>query len=268
MERYNLFPSSDKASNRNVAIGDSSLYQASTAYQNTALGFAALNANTIGANNVAIGMYALNKLNGTNPSLSDNFSTDESNRNVGLGNLAGNNLTRGNSNIAIGYDAQFVSANGDQQLIIGSSIKANNMYNNASLRMSLGSINPDATVMLAVEGNVSSSSRSVSSDERLKTKIQGLSQGLNQILALRPRSYYLDPKFNPSAPQRLHFGFIAQELEQIMPQLVETGSDAAQYKSVNYLGLIPVLTKALQEQQMELEDLDKRVDKLSKRAKN
>lgn len=268
MERYNLFPSSDKASNRNVAIGDSSMYQASTAYQNTAVGFAALNANTIGANNVAIGMHALRNLNGTTPSPSDNFSTNASNRNVGIGYLAGHNLTSGNNNIAIGFNAQFLNATDDQQFTIASSIKARSMYISGSLRISFGDVIPDDNSMLYVGGIVSSSSRNTSSDERLKTKIQGLSQGLNQILALRPRSYYLDPKFNPSAPQRLHFGFIAQELEQIMPQLVETGSDAAQYKSVNYLGLIPVLTKALQEQQMELEDLDKRVDKLSKRAKN
>jgi hypothetical protein len=44
-------------------------------------------------------------------------------------------------------------------------------------------------------------------------------------------------------------GFIAQELQKIMPSLVIEGKDKDKLLSVNYTALIPVLTQALQEQQ-------------------
>jgi hypothetical protein len=44
-------------------------------------------------------------------------------------------------------------------------------------------------------------------------------------------------------------GFIAQELQKIMPELVSEGNDKDKLLSVNYMAIIPVLTKAIQEQQ-------------------
>jgi hypothetical protein len=44
-------------------------------------------------------------------------------------------------------------------------------------------------------------------------------------------------------------GFIAQELESVLPNSVHTDKSADAIKSVDYISIIPVLTKALQEQQ-------------------
>ena len=65
-------------------------------------------------------------------------------------------------------------------------------------------------------------------------------------------------------------GFIAQDIEKVFPQLVKTTIDkqadngkTLEIKSVNYIGLIPVLTKAIQDQQEEIKELKQDVKKLS-----
>ena len=71
----------------------------------------------------------------------------------------------------------------------------------------------------------------------------------------------------------LQHGFIAQELEQVFPELVQdeisvlpgTKNERIEYKSVNYLGMIPVLTKAIQEQQAYIELLEQRIEALENR---
>ena len=55
-------------------------------------------------------------------------------------------------------------------------------------------------------------------------------------------------------------GFIAQEIEKVMPELViETRNG---YLGLNYTGVIPLLTKAMQEQQTEMEKQQKEIDEL------
>jgi hypothetical protein len=60
-------------------------------------------------------------------------------------------------------------------------------------------------------------------------------------------------------PQGEQMGFTAQDMEKVFPQLVKTIVDkeednekVAEYKGINYIGLIPLLTKAIQDQQMKV----------------
>lgn len=82
------------------------------------------------------------------------------------------------------------------------------------------------------------------SDIRLKEDIQLLNyspQNLNQLQAYRYT--WKEERFG-SEPQ---LGLIAQEVEKVYPELVQTRSDG--YKGVNYQGLIPVLVEATKAQQ-------------------
>jgi hypothetical protein len=88
-----------------------------------------------------------------------------------------------------------------------------------------------------------------SSDAKFKTNINPLKYGLNTVSKLRPVSYNLIKK--PSGNKE--FGLIAQELEQLIPELVFTDEEGK--KLVNYNGLIPVLIKAVQELQQEVAEL-------------
>jgi hypothetical protein len=82
------------------------------------------------------------------------------------------------------------------------------------------------------------------SDARLKENIENTPYGLNDILALTPR------KFNwIDGGDVENNGFIAQEVEAVIPALVCEG----QWKSVDYQGITAIMVKAIQELKTELD---------------
>lgn len=101
--------------------------------------------------------------------------------------------------------------------------------------------------MLHVNGTAAGTSWTNTSDERFKTAISSLSGGLDIINSLRSVSY------NWNALGRAHggdidkrqYGFIAQEVEALLPEIVNTDNEG--YKSIDYIKVIPFLTKAIQE---------------------
>jgi hypothetical protein len=104
----------------------------------------------------------------------------------------------------------------------------------------------------------------ITSDLRLKSNIEALPSSLNMIKKLNPVSY--KKKDNIASTQYTHeeMGFIAQEIQKVMPMLVIEGSDKDKTLSVNYISLVPVLTKAIQEQQTQIEEKAKLTDELKK----
>ncbi|MEP5611878.1 MAG: tail fiber domain-containing protein, partial [Cyclobacteriaceae bacterium] len=83
------------------------------------------------------------------------------------------------------------------------------------------------------------------SDLRLKTNIEPLEYGLEDIERLRAVSY--NWKRNENGETNL--GLIAQEVLEIIPEAVNVGDDEKQTMGLRYSYLIPVLIKAIQEQQ-------------------
>ena len=53
---------------------------------------------------------------------------------------------------------------------------------------------------------------------------------------------------------------VVQQVEKVMPELV--GTDEEDYLTLNYNGFVPLLTKAMQEQQTEIENQQKEIDEL------
>ncbi len=97
------------------------------------------------------------------------------------------------------------------------------------------------------------------SDARLKENVQDLDVGLGAILALKPRKF--DWKAGKGKDIKGDRGFIAQEFEQVFPNLIDEWADPApegeaSYKSVRQ-DLIPVLVKAIQELAAEVNALKK-----------
>ncbi len=91
---------------------------------------------------------------------------------------------------------------------------------------------------------------SCTSDVRLKQDIEDTSFGLDTIMNLRP----VDFNWKSGASIYKNLGFIAQEVETLIPNLVNVDQDNG-YKQLNTTGLIPVLTKAIQEQQIQISTL-------------
>ena len=98
---------------------------------------------------------------------------------------------------------------------------------------------------------------SVSSDSRLKSSIKETSYGLKQVMSLRPVSYYLKSEKDGNK----HLGFIAQEVKTVIPEVVEGNEGEDEFLSMRYSEMIPVLTKAIQEQQTQIESLKAELDK-------
>jgi hypothetical protein len=105
-----------------------------------------------------------------------------------------------------------------------------------------------------------------SSDSRLKNNVETLESGLATIARLRPVSYNLkesakeDAKFS----EKRTYGFIAQEVGEVLPELVvsfihpvdvNVHGDERQLLALNYDGFIPVLTSAIQQQQVIIAEL-------------
>ena len=83
-----------------------------------------------------------------------------------------------------------------------------------------------------------------SSDRNLKKNIVDTNLGLDAVMNLRPVEF----NWNSQAEgDKKYLGFIAQDVEQIAPSLVATDSNG--YKQLNSIGLIPLVAKAIQEQQ-------------------
>ncbi len=123
----------------------------------------------------------------------------------------------------------------------------------------IGTITPSQ--LLHVNGTVLAASFLYSSDKRLKHDIEVLEGGLDTLLALKPVSF----TWNDGTLQegKDDIGFIAQDVEEIVPEAVNT--DANGMKSVDYARLMPVLVKAIQEQQQEIDALKAEVTRLQER---
>ena len=103
-------------------------------------------------------------------------------------------------------------------------------------------------------GNRTGSSFNKISDEKLKVNIKSISSDLNKLLALKPRQFEYK-----NDPHTIQYGFVAQELEKIYPELVQRIPGSNHLKSIDYMGLLPLLVEAIQKQQTEIDYLMRQI---------
>jgi hypothetical protein len=91
------------------------------------------------------------------------------------------------------------------------------------------------------------------SDARHKKEVAPIKEGaLNDIMNLRPVTFkWKEPK--DSGMKGVQTGFIAQDVETVLPSTVLTQNDANKTKGLKYNEIVAVLTKAMQEQQVEIQ---------------
>jgi hypothetical protein len=98
------------------------------------------------------------------------------------------------------------------------------------------------------------------SDARIKKEITTLDSALDVVVSLRPVTFRYKEEY--SKDQSIQPGFIAQELQAAMtdkPYLGGIVQEGPQHLNVAYQSLIPLLTKAIQEQQALIESLTARI---------
>ena len=103
-------------------------------------------------------------------------------------------------------------------------------------------------ILLDVNGLIRASGSLITSDRRFKKDIQTIPNSLELIRKLRGATYTYNQEAFPDRnfSDGLQYGFIAQELEKVIPELTVFNSDG--YYAVNYTMLIPLLTEAIKEQ--------------------
>ena len=87
------------------------------------------------------------------------------------------------------------------------------------------------------------------SDGRYKDNISDLPYGLAEVAALRPVAF----NWIGSPDDGLHYGLIAQEVREVLPDVVTSDDGEIGTLGMNYSELVPVLVKAIQEQQDQID---------------
>lgn len=109
---------------------------------------------------------------------------------------------------------------------------------------------------LFVDGSIVSPS-----DINLKKNINIIDkETTDKLLNLKPSSFV----FKNDTTNRVHYGFIAQELEEDFPSLIQNKPDQRynNIKSVNYLEIIPLLVNKVKLMQNEIDELKDKLEKL------
>ena len=116
-----------------------------------------------------------------------------------------------------------------------------------------------------------------SSDKRLKTQIKPIENlMIDKIMKLKPSRYFKTASaynadgtllFYPQNENSVNdFGFIAQEVYDVLPELVsKPKNESKELWAVDYSRLSVILTKAMQEQQLQIEELKKEIELLKKK---
>jgi len=100
-----------------------------------------------------------------------------------------------------------------------------------------------------VTGNLTATTVTSTSDYRLKKDITPISLDNYSIDKLNP------VEFKYKSDEIKTLGFLAHELQEEIPILVTGNKDDDEYQSVNYIGLIPLLVKEIQELKRKLDEL-------------
>ena len=166
---------------------------------------------------------------------------------VGVGSGMINTL--GNQNTLIGHEADVTSNNLSNAMAIGYKAKVNQ-----SNKIVLGN-----SSVTTIGGQVT---WTTNSDIRIKKNIRDTRYGLSTVMQLRPVEYTL------ISSDLKQVGFIAQEVNKLVPEVV-TGTEGDLEKGeilgITYANLVAVLTKAIQEQQKQIEDLHQKLEAQGKK---
>lgn len=256
-------------------------------YNNTAHSYAVVGG---GYGNAASGSDSTVAGGITNTASKDNSVVSGGSSNMASGNSA--TVSGGAGNLASGLDATVAgglgnTAAGQYSFAAGNQAKANHDgvfvwsdsqspsflstgVNQFLIRAAGGvgiNTNSPSGFALKVNGAISCASLTQTSDVRYKTHIGTLNNALGDVLSLRGVAYDFDRKKWPAQnfPTGRQIGFIAQELEKIFPELVQT--DANGYKSVMYQNMTPVLVEAIKTLKSQLDDKQRQIDELKAQAK-
>jgi hypothetical protein len=265
----------------NVYIGYQTGYKEFKGAWNTFIGYQAGYNNSTGSWSTFIGYQAgYNHLTGNYNTMigyQAGVAHQTGGNNTIIGNYAGYRNVAGTGNVFIGYQAGYntfdsnilqISNSKNDSLIFGNFSTRVVRINN---KLGIG-ITPGATTQaLEVSGNgrftslAGTGNRALyvdptgiltlsASDIRLKENIAPIGNALTKVMALQGVTYSW--RNDPEGLRNI--GFIAQEVEKVLPELVFTNPSDGM-KGINYAEMTAVLTESVKEQQKIIQDQNEQI---------
>ncbi|MHA2329715.1 MAG: tail fiber domain-containing protein, partial [Candidatus Hodarchaeales archaeon] len=272
----------------NTIVGEDAGINRTSGNHNTFAGARAGESNTTGNSNVFVGADAGydNTTGHDNAYMGHSAGAwGNGNYNTYVGNLAGNqgtagNLntfvghssgfyTGGNNNTFIGYNTGWNNSSGNGNIFIGHEAGANTSGSN---KLFIDNSNTDSPLIwggfvanrIVINGNSTHNSNNRTffvngaaggtgawnndSDGRMKKNITTIDQALEKVRNLRGVNF--EWKETENHEEGLQMGFIAQEVEEVIPEVVSNGGDSY---SMQYSPLTALLVEAMKEQQNLIE---------------
>ena len=153
--------------------------------------------------------------------------------------------------------ARFDIACGALNAIVGMQLRVTAGTANAANKYFLqGDDNGNTRVELRTDGSIYSSYYTITSDERLKENIEDCEPMLEKLKQVRIVDFDWKDNAGPEGRQR---GVIAQEIEPIFPELIHQPKEYKEFKKTE---MTPILVKAIQEQQEQIESLQQQIEVL------
>ena len=155
-------------------------------------------------------------------------------------------------------DIRFKTGNYERMIILGNG------------KVGIGSTTPDrnlyvtgnfyATTTIEAGTGMYAQTFNASSDIRLKNNVESIENPLSKISKIQGVKYVL----NSDDTNKKQIGFIAQDIEKIIPEVVYTDNSEEAYKSISYGNLTALLVEGIKELQKEVNSLREEIKFLKK----
>jgi len=276
----------------NTFIGSFAGYDNTSGQDNTFIGTWAGLTNTTGGGNNFIGyMAGFNNIDGHGNTFSGNsagMSNEDGNSNTFyggsagyyntsgdfnsfIGGSAGNNNTTGSSNTYIGYLAGNLNSTGSGNVFLGylvgfSETGSDKLYidnSNTSSPLIYGDFSTDD---VQINGDLCyTGTFGGCSDKRYKKNVKPITNALQNLLMIN--GVYFDWRKEEFSEMVFadgkQIGIIAQEVETVYPEIVNTDKNG--YKTLDYSKLSVILLQAIKEQQLVIEEQSGKIEEMNQR---
>lgn len=273
-----------------VAIGHNVLLN--TLFQDGVVIGRSAGGNTLGNDIVAIGDGAGSQITGDeNVSVGNGANnTTAGGQNTAIGHFANANATTGARRVSIGYGAGRLAnaSNNDNAIFVGVNAGNNNTHLNPIVISSAATatnttadnqiiLGNSTHTELRTAGSIIAGGAISASDARLKDNVVTIGNAIEIIDQLRPVYFHWDQQaleaaklpYRPQDCGKNISGFIAQELEKVIPELIENtqGGDGKVYNFVHYDRIIGLAFAGIKELITRNKALETRVADLELKGK-
>ena len=187
--------------------------------------------------------------------------------NIGIGNVALENITTGSGNIGIGNDAGMNVSSGSNNIYIGNAAFANE---SGQIRIGTVANITSGTVIVGISGFTSVGGAPVlvnsggrlgttTSSRRFKEDIRDVGVQSDGLMKLRPVAFRYKPDIDPTGFKE--YGLVAEEVAEVYPEMV-INDDQGRPNTIRYQLLDPLLLNELQRQHRNLEAQRAEIDLL------